>query len=49
MDKLVKDKECIRCSKMFDCKGKPKGTLCVNLEERRYSDGRKKDVDQKSY
>lgn len=30
---LVKDRDCIHCKKMFDCKGKPRGTLCVNKEE----------------
>lgn len=34
MSDLVKDRECIHCNKFFECKGKPRGTLCVNIEER---------------
>ena len=37
--KLIKEKECIRCGKFFDCKGKPKSKPCVNFEERK-KDGR---------
>lgn len=34
--KLRKDKECVRCKKMFECKGKPENVLhCLNLEERK--------------
>lgn len=25
---LIKDRECISCEKMFDCKGKPRGVAC---------------------
>ena len=33
---LVKDKECVYCQKMFECKGKPENALhCINLEERK--------------
>ena len=35
MSELVKDRECIHCEKFFDCDGKPRGTLCVNLVERK--------------
>lgn len=31
---LVKDKECIYCQKMFECKGKMRGvTNCINFEQ----------------
>lgn len=33
-DKLIKDKECAMCKKWLECKGKPRGTLCINYEER---------------
>jgi hypothetical protein len=40
MADLVKDRDCIRCRKFFECKGKPKGNgACVNFEERK-KDGR---------
>ena len=42
-EKLIHDKECIHCKKFFDCKGKPRNTSCVNLEERK-EDGYKKNV-----
>lgn len=32
---LIKDKECVSCTKFFDCKGKPRGTNCINYEERK--------------
>ncbi len=35
MDKPVKDRECISCKHFFDCKGKPKGALCINYEKRK--------------
>lgn len=35
MSELTKDKECIKCEKVFDCKGKPKGIACVNFEKRK--------------
>ena len=39
-DEPAKTKECIRCAKFFDCKGKPKGVdRCVNFVERK-NDGR---------
>jgi hypothetical protein len=42
-ERPVRGRECIRCKKMFECKGKPKSsTLCVNFEERK--DGREKNV-----
>lgn len=40
MDKdgrLVKDRECIYCSKFYNCKGKPKGIACVMYEPRKES------------
>lgn len=33
--KLIKDKECIHCEKMFDCEGKERGKLCIQMKERR--------------
>ena len=31
---LVKDKECINCNRLFDCKGKMRGvTHCINFEQ----------------
>lgn len=42
MSELVKDRECIHCNKFFDCKGKPRGTSCLNFEERKNEDGRSK-------
>ena len=35
MDKLTKDRECIKCKHFFDCAGKPKGARCINFEERK--------------
>lgn len=40
MSELVKDRECIHCEKFFDCQGKPRGSICVNFEERKKDDGR---------
>lgn len=42
MSELVKDRSCIKCNKFFECKGKPRGALCVNFEERKDDDGRSK-------
>lgn len=39
MAELIHDKECLHCKKFFECKGKPRGTICVNYEERK-KDGR---------
>ena len=33
MDNLVHDRECLHCKKFFECKGKPRGAVCVNFEE----------------
>ena len=33
--KLVKDRECIKCEKFFDCDGKPTKAACVNFEPRK--------------
>lgn len=42
--KLVKNRDCIHCEKIFDCKGKPREVkLCVNFVERK-KDGREKNV-----
>ena len=40
MSDLVKTRECIRCRKFFECKGKPKDKPCVNFEERNDGNGR---------
>lgn len=32
---LIKDKECASCKHIFDCKGKPRETSCINYEERK--------------
>ena len=42
MSELVKDRECIHCEKFFECQGKPRGSNCVNLVERKKDDGRSK-------
>lgn len=42
MEKLVKDRECIRCEKIFDCKGKEKGKMCLWLKERKHEQTGKK-------
>ena len=32
---LIKDRGCVRCEKVIDCKGKPQGvTMCINFKER---------------
>jgi hypothetical protein len=50
MSELVKDRGCIHCEKFFECKGKPRGALCVNFEERKDDDGRRKvDKDNNGY
>lgn len=37
----MKDKECIRCKKFFECKGKETKNPCLHFEERKESkDGR---------
>lgn len=38
-DELHKDKECIFCTKFFECDGKPRGTRCINFEEEVKEDG----------
>ena len=37
-NKLVKDRECIKCKHFFDCAGKPKGARCIKFEERQGKD-----------
>lgn len=37
----MKDKECIRCKKFFECPGKPKDVICLNFTERKKKDGDK--------
>jgi hypothetical protein len=45
MEKLLKDKECVKCEKFFDCKGKPKEVKqCLNYVERMKDNGGKKNV-----
>ena len=31
----MKDRECIMCEKIFDCKGKPNKKPCLSFEERK--------------
>lgn len=31
----MKDRECIKCKKFFECKGKDKNTPCLHFEERK--------------
>ena len=38
--KLIKDRECIHCERLFDCKGKPEGVKCVAFTQR--TEGNKK-------
>ena len=34
-EKPVKDRECIRCQKFFDCNGKPHANMnCISFEKR---------------
>lgn len=33
--KIVKDRECIHCERLFDCKGKPEGIRCVAFTPRK--------------
>lgn len=30
----MKDKECVGCKKLFDCKGKPSSEPCINYQPR---------------
>lgn len=32
---MIKDKECIRCEKFFECKGKEKDKVCLHFKERK--------------
>lgn len=32
--KLIKDQECATCNNWTDCKGKQRGTLCINYQKR---------------
>jgi len=33
--KVIKDKECMKCTKFFECQGKPETTKdCINFVER---------------
>ena len=35
-----KDKSCVRCEHIFNCKGKPEGVfLCLNFKERKLNNG----------
>ena len=34
-EKLIKDRDCVRCEKVLDCKGKEPGKLCLWLKERK--------------
>jgi hypothetical protein len=37
-EKLVKDRECIKCERFFKCKGKQRNVSCVNFEPRKGSE-----------
>lgn len=37
--KLIKDRECIHCDRLFDCKGKPEGVKCVAFTQRKEKKG----------
>ena len=37
--KLIRDRECATCERLFDCNGKPSKNPCVNYKERK-KDGR---------
>ena len=39
--KLVKDRECIKCEKFFDCKGKPENKICIYFEQRKEKENRR--------
>ena len=40
VEKMVKDRECLKCEKFFDCKGKPKEIKqCLNFAERKKENG----------
>ena len=41
--KLVKDRECIKCERLFDCKGKPENTKCVSFMERKENGNERND------
>lgn len=44
-DVLKKDRECLRCERFFECKGKPEGVKrCIKFVERNaYADGSRKE------
>ena len=45
--KLIKDKECIHCKRLFNCDGKPReNALCLHFKER--ENGRS-EVDKDNY
>lgn len=45
-DVLKKDRNCIHCERLFECKGKPiEVNQCLQFKERREEDGRSQ-VDQ---
>lgn len=38
---LIKDRDCLKCKKFFDCEGKPRGNKnCLNFEERKKERGK---------
>ena len=32
---MVKDRECIKCERFFDCEGKPSSKPCLHYKERK--------------
>lgn len=48
--KKIFGRECIRCTRFFDCNGKEyEGQLCVMYEERKDEDGRETNVCKDNY
>lgn len=43
----MKDKECIHCERLFDCKGKPTKEPCLMFKSR-HSDNERGDTDGKA-
>lgn len=39
MQEYIKDRECIKCKRFFNCKGKDKKEPCLHFEERKKKNG----------
>ena len=45
MNNLKKDKECVKCEYIFDCKGKPDGVIrCLKYKERKGGENGKQGI-----